>query len=214
VSEARSTTQVIRLRRQLPLLAAATFWLLSVLAVPASASLESWPEGQEAIGWEAARSEPTVAPVGGTPSYIGVERQLAAPKPPAGLLGPPGAAGGVNLSGHEAAGGHLIARHIGQSEAQLAARLSAQPGIRAASTFTSVAEAEAGVTTVLGARAGQVSSWVASGAQGRLVLEAPFAGGQVLARGATTSASGSAIRLVLEGTGGGTWRIITGYPLP
>jgi hypothetical protein len=59
------TTQVIQLRRQPGLLAVAIFWLLSVVAVPASASLGSWSEGQEGIGWEAARSEPTVAPKGG-----------------------------------------------------------------------------------------------------------------------------------------------------
>jgi hypothetical protein len=58
---------MIRLRRHPLLLAAATFWLLTVAAVPAFASLGSWSEGQEGIGWEAARSEPTVAPKAATP---------------------------------------------------------------------------------------------------------------------------------------------------
>jgi hypothetical protein len=124
------------------------------------------------------------------------------------------AARGVGLAAHEAAGGHLIARHVGKTGADLATRLAAQPGISAASTFASGAEAEAGAAAVLGARAGQLSSWVSAGAQGRLILEAPFAGGQVLVRGATTPVTGSAVKLVLEGTGGGAWRIVTGYPLP
>jgi hypothetical protein len=124
------------------------------------------------------------------------------------------AAGGANLAAHEAAGGHLLARHVGQTAADLAARLGAQPGIRAASTFASAAEAEAGVAAVLGARASQLSTWVSAGAQGRLVLEAPFSGGQVLLRGAVAPAAGTGARLVLEGTGGGAWRIVTGFPIP
>src|SRR5262249_37767571 len=79
------------------------------------------------------------------------------------------AAQGVNLAAHEAAGGHLIAKHVGKTLADLAARLSAQPGIPAASTFASIAEAEAGVSAVLGARAAQLLAWVSAGAQGRLV---------------------------------------------
>jgi len=121
---------------------------------------------------------------------------------------------GINLAAHEAAGGHLIARHVGQTEAQLAARLSAQPRIPAASTFMSQAEAEAGVSTVLGTRAGQLSDWVSKGASGRLVLEAPFVGGQVLLRGASAPVAGSGVRIILEGTGGGAWRIVTGHPTP
>ena len=132
---------------------------------------------------------------------------------PSSSEGAAAAAGGLNLAAHEAAGGHLLARHVGKTGAELAARLAAQPGIPAASTFASLAEAEAGVSAVLGARAGQLSSWVSAGAQGRLVLEAPFAGGQVLLRGASTPVAGTGVRLVLEGRGGEAWRIVTGFPI-
>jgi hypothetical protein len=58
---------MIRLRRQLPLLAVAIFWLLSVVPVPvpALASLESWPEGQEVFEGEVGRDAPTLAPKAG-----------------------------------------------------------------------------------------------------------------------------------------------------
>ncbi|MBL9167633.1 MAG: hypothetical protein JNN07_07820, partial [Verrucomicrobiales bacterium] len=59
--------------------------------------------------------------------------------------------GGLTVS--ENAGGHLLARHVGQTEAQLGARLSAQPGIPAASTFVTRAEAEAAVSGAFNANA-------------------------------------------------------------
>jgi hypothetical protein len=61
---------VIRLRRHFPLLAAATFWLLSVLAVPASASLGAGPEAQGVFEGEVGLVVPTLAPVGGTPGNV------------------------------------------------------------------------------------------------------------------------------------------------
>jgi len=41
---------------------------------------------------------------------------------------------GGGLAAHEGAGGHLLARHVGKAEADLAARLTAEPRLRAAST--------------------------------------------------------------------------------
>lgn len=121
---------------------------------------------------------------------------------------------GGGLAAHEAAGGHLLARHVGQAEADLAARLAAQPRLSAASTFASRAEAEVAISGALDARAADVSAWVAAGARGRLVIDAAFSGGSVLQRGAAAAVPGTGVRAVLEGTGGGGWRIITGYPTP
>jgi filamentous hemagglutinin len=120
---------------------------------------------------------------------------------------------GGGLAAHEVAGGHLLARHVGQTQAQLAQRLATQPGISAASTFATRAEAEAAVSAVLDANAAQVSSWVASGANGRLVLEGAFQGGSVLSRSAASAVQGNAARVVLQGTQGGNYRILTGFPI-
>lgn len=121
---------------------------------------------------------------------------------------------GGGLAAHEAAGGHLLARHVGRAEADLAARLAAQPRLGAASTFANRAEAEAAISGALNARAADVNAWIAAGAQGRQVVEAAFSGGSVLQRGATAVVPGTGVRAILEGTGGGRWRIITGYPTP
>jgi hypothetical protein len=56
-----SEDSLIRLRRHLPLLAVAIFWLLSVVvAVPAFGAVEGWPEGQAGIGWEEGAEAPTL----------------------------------------------------------------------------------------------------------------------------------------------------------
>ncbi|MBX9677980.1 MAG: hypothetical protein K2X38_04390 [Gemmataceae bacterium] len=86
------------------------------------------------------------------------------------------------LADHEAAGGHLIARHVGRTDAQLAARLAAERRISGASTFTDLAAADRGVA----ANEGAIRSWLA-GSSSRTVVEHTLPGpvGRTLTRGAT-----------------------------
>jgi hypothetical protein len=56
---------------------------------------------------------------------------------------------GGGLEAHESRGGHAIARHVNRSEAQLRARLAAEPHIPIASTFLNRAEAEAALSNVI-----------------------------------------------------------------
>lgn len=121
---------------------------------------------------------------------------------------------GGGLGAHERAGGHLLAEHVGKSDAYLASRLARDPRLRAASTFINRAEAESAISTVLTARATIIDAWVANGAHGRLVIDTRFNGGAVLQRGAITSSPGNGVRAVLVGDSAGTWRILTGYPTP
>jgi RHS repeat-associated protein len=116
------------------------------------------------------------------------------------------------VTASEAVGGHTISSHVGRTSAQLAERL-ATDRIRAASTFSTLEEAEAGVASVLRANASQLSQWIANGAAGRLKLVAPFVGGQVLARGAAEPVVGSSVKVILEGTGTGYYFLVTGYPI-
>jgi filamentous hemagglutinin len=136
--------------------------------------------------------------------------------PSAGTGSPPSSplVPGGGLAAHEAAGGHLITRHIGQSEGALATRLAAEPRLKEASTFANRAEAEAAISAALNAKAVNVEAWVAAGARGRLVIDAPFNGGAVLRRGDVAPSVGTGVRAVLEGNGNGGWRIVTGYPTP
>jgi len=65
---------VIQLRRQTPLLAAAIFWLLAVVAVPASASLGAGPGAQEVFEGEVGRLAPTLVPKSGASETVQVFR--------------------------------------------------------------------------------------------------------------------------------------------
>lgn len=121
---------------------------------------------------------------------------------------------GGGLTAHETAGGHLLIKHVGQTDAALMTRLATEPRIPAASTFPNRYEAESGVTAVLDARAAQVSAWTSSGARGQLVLNAPFDGGSVLQRGISLPTTGTNVTVVIRGIGEGNWRIVTGYPNP
>jgi hypothetical protein len=108
----------------------------------------------------------------------------------------------------------LTGRHIGKTDAELTARLSAELDISAASTFNSAAEAEAAVAATLRKTAAQFWEWFAAGATGPLKLKGTFSGGSVMLRGATASTPGSGIMLILRGSGGGNWFILTGFPIP
>ena len=112
----------------------------------------------------------------------------------------------------EKAGGHLLARHVGKTTADLKARLIKEPSIAAASTFISVAEAKMAVGKALQSNASRISAWVSNGARGRLALNAPFSCGAVLIRGATVSMKGTGVRIILQGDGRGGLYILTGFP--
>lgn len=114
----------------------------------------------------------------------------------------------------ERAGGHLLARHVGQTESQLASRLVAEPNISAASTFETTDQAEAAVAIALETNAAKLENWRAKGANGRLTLDAAFPGGMVLKRGADTATEGEGVLVVLQGNGQGSYYILTGYPTP
>jgi len=125
--------------------------------------------------------------------------------------------GGLSVS--EAAGGHLLAKHVGLlnnglTDVQLAARLASQPRILAVSTFASRAEAEAGVASVLKMRSSEIANWLGSGAKKPLTLNAPFSGGRVLLRGATSTVPGTGIRVILRSGGPNSYYILTGFPTP
>jgi len=79
---------------------------------------------------------------------------------------------GGGLAAHEAAGGHVIARHVGLEAAALDARQ-----LPVASTFLSRAEAEAAAAAALSQNSGQVAAWLQAGAVGNLKLTTPFSGG-------------------------------------
>ncbi|WP_336355914.1 RHS repeat-associated core domain-containing protein [Pseudomonas granadensis] len=69
---------------------------------------------------------------------------------------------GGGLATHETQGGHLIIKHVGRTDAQLAQRLQAEPNIPAASTFRNRAEAEAAVSEALSANSQTITDFLSS----------------------------------------------------
>jgi hypothetical protein len=67
--------------------------------------------------------------------------------------------GAISLAAEEAAGGHTLLKHVGQTEAQLRARLATQTRIPAASTFRTLVEAERHVSTAMRANRAAIEVW-------------------------------------------------------
>ncbi|WP_278406824.1 RNase A-like domain-containing protein, partial [Pseudomonas rhodesiae] len=67
---------------------------------------------------------------------------------------------GGTLVKHEDAGGHLIKKHVEQTDAQLIERLDLEPSIPAASTFRSLEEAERLVSKALLSRHQDISKFL------------------------------------------------------
>src|SRR5579863_1441316 len=80
--------------------------------------------------------------------------------------------GRINLIRHEAEkgsriGGHTILKHIGQTEAELRARLKVEPWIEAASSFSNIQTAELVISDVMRANAASIGMWAKSSARSR-----------------------------------------------
>lgn len=123
---------------------------------------------------------------------------------------------GGGLAAHEAAGGHALARHVGMTDADLLARLSAQPGISGASSFSSRAVAESSVAGLLDANASGISSWLA-GSGGKLVLNGTGGiTGRYVAQGSTSISNVTGVRAVLVRDANMSigYRIQTAFPTP
>jgi hypothetical protein len=112
------------------------------------------------------------------------------------------------LSQSEREGGHLLARHVGKSEAELRQRLAQDKGISAASTFATREEAIRAVKHVVQTNGQRIVKWRDHSSEERLVLRAPLVAGQVLERGAVAPVQGRKVNLVLQRP---NW-VLTGYP--
>lgn len=88
-----------------------------------------------------------------------------------------------DLATDEAMGGHTLARHVGRTDADLGARLNAEPSIGAASTYTDRATAERVVAATLAANERRIATWRArSGTRPNLALDFRGTPGDVIGR--------------------------------
>lgn len=120
-----------------------------------------------------------------------------------------------DLSRDEDAGGHTLKRHVGKSDEQLRDRLSREPDISAASSYTDRASAEHAVGMVLQEQHSRVESWLdRSGGHPNLVMDyrGDHAIGRTLHRGDVASQPCSNALVVLRWDGGRKYHVLTSYP--
>lgn len=128
-------------------------------------------------------------------------------------------AGRISLAGHEAQGGHTIARHVAQTEEQLRARLAAQTRIPAASSFETLVQAEKAVSAGLRANRTAIAQWAGTAApNGKRAFDWISSDriGHGVIRATGQLAPMSKVRIVLQkkAIAGKLYYILTAFPIP
>ncbi|WP_179854725.1 RNase A-like domain-containing protein, partial [Gilliamella sp. wkB171] len=124
---------------------------------------------------------------------------------------------GGGLAAHEAAGGDLIARHVGKTEAELLNRVSTG-NVKTASSFTDRATAEAITSKAIDANQSKINDYLSGSQKGYLEIDYKSSStiGISVSKGQTSATQVSNARIIIARdpsmpTG---YRIITGYPTP
>jgi hypothetical protein len=122
-----------------------------------------------------------------------------------------------DLSQDEAAGGHILRKHVGRSDAQLRERLEHERHISAASTYTDRDAAELAVGTALQQQHEKVQRWLErDGGHPNLVLD--YDGdprhpvGRSMRHGESESEPCSHALVVLKWAGPNDFYVLTSYP--
>ena len=126
---------------------------------------------------------------------------------------------GRDLSHDEAAGGHILRKHVGQTDEQLRERLEQERHITGASTYTDRATAEHAVGAAIAQSQGRIQRWLdGSAGHPNLVLdydsEAPI--GRTINRGENQSRPCAHALVVLKYdlkyAGPNSYYVLTSYP--
>jgi Bacterial CdiA-CT RNAse A domain len=122
---------------------------------------------------------------------------------------------GRDLSLDEAAGGHILRKHVGQTDEQLRERLAQERHITGASTYTDRSTAEHAVGAAIAQSQERIQTWLGrSGGHPNLVLdydsEAPI--GRTINRGENQSRPCAHALVVLKYTGTNNYYVLTSYP--
>jgi len=120
-----------------------------------------------------------------------------------------------DLSQDEAAGGHILRKHVGQTDEQLRERLERERRITGASTYTDRSTAEHAVGAAIAESRDRIQLWLnRSGGHPNLVLdydsEAPL--GRTIDRGENQSRPCAHALVVLKYTGPNKYYVLTSYP--
>jgi hypothetical protein len=120
-----------------------------------------------------------------------------------------------DLRQDEAAGGHILRKHVGQTEQQLRERLEREPNITGASTYTDLSTAEHAVGAAIAQSHGEVQNWLnRPGRHPNLVLDydSAFPIGRSMNRGEHQSRVCEHAVVVLKYTGPNHYYVLTSYP--
>jgi Bacterial CdiA-CT RNAse A domain len=120
-----------------------------------------------------------------------------------------------DLSQDEAAGGHILRKHVGQSDGQLRERLERERRITGASTYTDRETAERAVGAAIATSQDRIQRWLSrSGGHPNLVLDydSPTSVGRTINRGESQSHPCAHALVVLKYGGPNDYYVLTSYP--
>ena len=119
-----------------------------------------------------------------------------------------------DLSQDEAAGGHILRKHVGRTDQQLRERLEQEHNISGASTYTDRATAERAVGAAIAQSQGRIDRWLSQSGHPNLVLDydSPAPVGRTINRGESQSHSCSHALVVLKYNPPAGYYVLTSYP--
>jgi len=121
-----------------------------------------------------------------------------------------------DLSQDEAAGGHILRKHVGRTDDELRERLEREGEITGASTYTDRATAERAVGAAIAESQGRIEHWLnrPGGRRPNLVIDydSPEPIGRTMNRGEDRSHACSHALVVLKYAGPNDYYVLTSYP--
>lgn len=120
-----------------------------------------------------------------------------------------------DLSQDEATGGHILRKHVGQTDAELLERLERERRISGASTYTDRSAAEHAVGAAIADSQSRIQRWLdRSGGHPNLVLDydSPAPIGRTINRGESQAHPCSHAVVVLRYGGPNGYYVLTSYP--
>jgi toxin YxiD len=120
-----------------------------------------------------------------------------------------------DLSRDEAAGGHILRKHVGQTDDELRDRLRREPRITGASTYTDRATADRAVGEAIAQSQDRVERWLKrAGGHPNLVIDydSPVPIGRTINRGESESHACAHAIVVLKYSGTNDYYVLTSYP--
>jgi Bacterial CdiA-CT RNAse A domain len=120
-----------------------------------------------------------------------------------------------DLSQDEAAGGHILRKHVGQTDDELRERMQREPRITGASTYTDRATAEHAVGAAIAESQDRIQRWLSRpGGHPNLVLDydSVVPVGRTINRGEDRSHPCAHALVVLKYSGPNNYYVLTSYP--